>query len=48
MSGIKNDAYEDEWANCDKIVATASSNPQKLSDLAIRVSPTHTPGNNSL
>ena len=48
MSGIKNDAYEDEWANCDKIVATASSNPQKLSDLAIRVSPTHAPNDRSL
>ena len=48
MSGIKNDAYEDEWANCDKIVATASSNPGKLSDLTVDFAPTHAPNDNSL
>ena len=48
MSGIKNDAYEDEWANCDKIVATASSNPGKLSDLTVDFAPTHAPSDRSL
>lgn len=48
MQGIKNDAYEASWDNCDKIVAVASNNPDDLSDLAIRVPATHTPGNNSL
>ena len=48
MSGIKNDAYEAAWDNCDKIVAVASTNSEQLSDLTIRVPATHTPGNNSL
>ncbi len=49
MSGIKNDAYEDDYgAEMDLIVKTASTNSERLSDLAIRVPATHTPNDRSL
>lgn len=48
MQGIKNDAYDSSWDNCDLIVATASNNPDRLSDLTVDFAPTHAPNDRSL
>lgn len=51
MSGVKNDAYRESLQSdggMDPIIVTASTNPTKVSDLSIKVTPTHNPSDTSI
>ena len=51
MSGVKNDAYRESLQSdggMDPIIVTASTNPTKVSDLSIKVTPTHNPSDRNI